>query len=194
MQIIPGLLRHQWQPRIRVDPRPPVQVLGQVGQQRIEGRLAHDTNLLLVQALEGHGRGTRQPRIVGQGRGKPQLGVVRRHVEQGTQFALQPLRLQVQRAVGKPVVVGGIAIMQFAGLEQEDFARRAVVLLAPAMKLLHPLLGHAHQIGIMPMGIIGMPLEMRAHGLDPGRGVLLEIDPVARRHALSCLVNVLLAD
>jgi len=56
------------------------------------------------------------------------------------------------------------------------------VALAATVELLQTLLGVAHQIGVVPVRVIGMALEMGAQGLDAGLGVLLQLDPVIVGH------------
>lgn len=53
---------------------------------------------------------------------------------------------------------------------------------APTVELLYALFGDAHQVAVVPMGVIRMAFEMRAQGLDAGVGVLGQVDPIVRRH------------
>ena len=74
--------------------------------------------------------------------------------------------------------------MDIAGFEEEGLAGHATEQRAAAMKLLHTLLGKADQVAVMPVWIVGVPLEMRADHLDAGIGILLEVDPRLRVHRL----------
>ncbi|MNP20615.1 hypothetical protein D3C76_1131910 [compost metagenome] len=73
--------------------------------------------------------------------------------------------------------------MNITRLEQEHLARCALVPGPPAVELLDPLLGNAHQIAVMPVWIVGMAFKMRAQRLDAGVGVLGQIKPVVAGHA-----------
>ncbi len=67
--------------------------------------------------------------------------------------------------------------MNVAGLEEEGLPRHAAEQGAAAIELLHALLCEADQVAVVPVRIVGMPLEMRADHLDAGIGILLEVDP-----------------
>ena len=52
------------------------------------------------------------------------------------------------------------------------------MLFASRMKLLYTLLGHANQITVVPVRVIGVSGKMGAQGLDTTDGVATQIDPV----------------
>jgi hypothetical protein len=143
----------------------------------------HDLQFAVVQGCKGQRGGPGQCVVGGQGVGETQLAMVGRLVEHRADFPGQPLRIEVQHAVGEAVGGGGFAVMNVARLEQEHLARRALVPGPATVELLHPLLGDAHQVAVVPVRIVGVPLEMRAQGLDAGVGVLGQVDPVSTRHA-----------
>ncbi|RMW12177.1 hypothetical protein ALO98_100852 [Pseudomonas syringae pv. tagetis] len=72
--------------------------------------------------------------------------------------------------------------MDFPWLQREHLPGRTGMALTAAIELLHTLPGNAHQITVMPMGIIGMPLKVRVQGLDACIKVASEVYPVAGRH------------
>ncbi len=182
MQVVPGPLRHQRQARVLGVAPAPVQVPGQLFQQLVQGALADDAQLAMVQAVKGRAGGPGQARIAGQGTAECQLGIGRRLGEQRPQFALQPLRVEVQHAVGKAALGGGLAVVDFPRFQQEHLARRALVPGPAAVELLHPLLGDAHQVAVVPVRVIGVAGEMGPQGLDAGVGILGQVDPVGRGH------------
>jgi hypothetical protein len=60
------------------------------------------------------------------------------------------------------------------------------MLFAPRMKLLYTLLGHANQITVVPVRIIGVTGKMGAQCLNTADGVTAQIDPVC-----CCLFHVI---
>ena len=67
--------------------------------------------------------------------------------------------------------------MDIAGFEEEGLSRHAAEQRTAAMELLHALLGETDQVAVVPVRVVGVPLEMRADHLDAGIGILLEVDP-----------------
>lgn len=88
------------------------------------------------------------------------------------------LRRKIEHPVGKTAVVDGIPVMQLLRLQHKDRAWSALMLFAPRMKLLYTLLGHANQITVVPVRIIGVSGKMGAQCLDTADGVTAQIDPV----------------
>ncbi|RMS62846.1 hypothetical protein ALP63_101166 [Pseudomonas syringae pv. aceris] len=72
--------------------------------------------------------------------------------------------------------------MNFPRFQCEHLPGRAGMALTAAIELLHTLPGNAHQIAVMPMGIIGMPLKVRVQRLDACIKVASEVYPVCGRH------------
>jgi hypothetical protein len=58
-----------------------------------------------------------------------------------------------------------------------------MVALAAAVKLLGARQGDAHQIAVMPVRVVRMPLEMGADGLNPRIRMLSQLKPVFRHFA-----------
>ena len=184
MQVVPRALRHQRQVGLGADAPAPVQVAGHTVEQVVDGALPDDLQLRPVYGLEGVVDAPRQLRVVDQQFGHRQLAVAGGLFEQGGDLALQPRRVEVQGAVGEAALGGGVAVVDVAGLEEEHLAGGADVALVAAAELLHTGLGVADQVGVVPVRIVGVALEMRTQALDAGVGILQQVDPVVFVHGL----------
>lgn len=156
MQVFPGFVGDQRQAWVVTVAAAPVELAGEAFEQLVHGPLSHDAQLAAVQGAKGLAGGEGQARVVGQGRGKTQLAVDGSLFEDRAHFPRQPLRVEVEHVVGKTVGRGRVAVMQLAGFHQEHLAGHAVVARAAAVELLHALFGHADQVAVVPMGIVGM--------------------------------------
>ena len=130
----------------------------------------------------GPGHGAMQLGLLHQGPGETGFAQGPGVTMQALQLARQPLGIEIEHGIGEALGLRRLAIVQFAGLQQKDLAGSAQVALAAAVELLQALLGVAHQIGVVPVRVIGMALEMGAQGFDAGLGVLLQLDPVIVGH------------
>ena len=182
MQIVPRDLRNQWQARIEVLTLAPVEMAGEGRQQAIERSLPDDAQIAVMSRGEGLHDRRRQARIVAQGVGKAWLTVGGCPFEQRVQFALQPVRIEIQHGVGKAILRRRMAVVDFTRLEQKHVPRRTAMTHPAAVELLDALLGHSDEKTVMPVWIVGMPTEMRTNRLDPGIDILGERDPVAFVH------------
>lgn len=126
--------------------------------------------------------GHRQGVILAQGGGKTHLAVGRHVLEQRVQLSFQPMRLKVEHGIGKAFLGRRMPIVDFPWLQHKYLARRTEMANTPAIELLHPLFGYPYQKAVMPMRIVGMPLEMGANRLNPGIGILGQLNPVACIH------------
>ncbi|MCY1527525.1 hypothetical protein D9M68_625930 [compost metagenome] len=182
VQVVPRHQSHGRQTRVADDLRSPQQMSRKLAEQRIQRGLPHNPQLRRVQGLIGIGDQRDKRRLATQGAGKTGQALVRRILMQRPQLTLDPLWLQIEHRVSEAASSRRVTVMKLARLQQECLAGSAVVQDLAAMKLLHALLGKADQIAVMPMRVIGMPLEMGANGLDARFKVLVQVDPAMNAH------------
>ncbi len=182
MQEVPGAQSDLGQARIARLGRPPLQLRQEAQQQGVQGALADDAQLWPTQDVMGPGHRAVQLGLVHQGPGEARFAQRPGLTVQALQLARQPLGIEVEHGIGEALGFRRLAVVQLARLQQKDLPRGTQVALATAVELLDALLGVAHQIGVVPVRVIGMALEMGAQGLDAGVGVLLQLDPVIVGH------------
>ncbi|MNE63601.1 hypothetical protein D3C80_1589590 [compost metagenome] len=95
----------------------PVQMAGQAFEQGVEGGLANDLQFAAVQGFKREAGRMGQARVGCEGIGEAQLGILRGIVEHRREFAPQPVRVEVQHAIGETVGGRRIAVMNVARLE-----------------------------------------------------------------------------
>lgn len=159
-----------------------MQVAGQLNQQIVQGSLADNAQLTLVQALKNRARGVGQTRIAGQDAGKTQLAIGWCFLKQAAELTLQPMRVEVKHPIGEATGSGGFSIVDVTRLQMKDLARSALMPHPAAVELLYALLSDPHQIAVMPMRIISVAGKMGAQGFNTGIGIVAYIDPVLRSH------------
>jgi len=135
-----------------------------------------------LQGLEGVGNHSHQRRLAFQRLGECRLALAGRILEQRAQFALDPVRVEVEHRIGEATGCRRVAVVQLAGFEQKHLPWCAAVQRPAAVKLLNALFGEADQVAVMEVRVVGMTLEVRTDRLDTGLGILLQIDPVSCTH------------
>nr|VVM96027.1 hypothetical protein PS652_03038 [Pseudomonas fluorescens] len=182
VQVLASDPRHLGQAWVGVDAFAPQGMAGHAAEQLVHCCLPEHFQITAMHRLEGPGNGPGQLRVGAQGVGKTGLATRWRVLEQCLQLALQPLRIEVEHRISEAVLGRCMTVVDFPRFQHEHLARGAEVLQLAAMKLLHALFGDTDQVTVVPVRVIGVALEMRAHRLDTGVGVLGEIDPVVAGH------------
>ena len=92
------------------------------------------------------------------------------------------MRFEVEHGIGKAFLGRRMPIVDFTWLEHKDLARCTEMAHTPAIELLYALFRYPHQKAVMPMRIVGVSLKMGANRLNPGIGILGQLNPVACIH------------